>query len=49
MPDMCGMGCVVEYGMGHKCSRFVFIKKSLFSRAMKTKRLEHGTVHSKVN
>ena len=31
-----------------KSIRFVFIKKSLFSRATETERLEHGTVHSTV-
>ena len=37
------------YGMAHKKVPVSCFKKSHFSRATETERLEHGTVRSKVN
>ena len=47
---VCMCMCVYLYTVWViKNSCFVFIKKSLFSHAMETERLEYGTVRSTVN
>ena len=44
----CANTCKYMY-LHIKSTRFVFFKKSLFSRATETERLEHGMVRSTVN